>query len=179
MVLPRDASNLHFTARPIRKPFVTSATKNMENTQPATQPTPAALARWLLTNEIGEQPGLEAIAAAGERAYLRMRERLAVLLGTTGFDALWARAIHVAQREFCTTGNAAAEVFSTHMGQFQVVVRGHDAETVQHNLVVVFASFITLLFTFIGEELGLRFLRQIWPNLPPDTAESQAKGTTP
>jgi hypothetical protein len=157
-----------------------SATKNMEDTQPAMRSAPAALARWLLADEIGEQPGLDAIAAAGERAYLRMRERLAVLLGTTGFDALWARAIHVAQREFDTVGNtAAAEVFSTHTGQFQVAVRGHDAATVQHTLVVVFASFITLLFTFIGEELGLRFLRQIWPNLPLEMAESQAKGATP
>jgi hypothetical protein len=77
---------------------VTSATKNVEDTQSATRLAPAALARWLLANEIGEQPSLEAIAAAGERTYLRMRERLAVLLGTTGFDALWARASHVAQR---------------------------------------------------------------------------------
>jgi hypothetical protein len=155
---------------------LTSATKHAEDTRSA----PVALARWLLADEIGEQQSLDAIVAAGERAYLQMRERLAVLLGATGFDALWARAIHVAQREFWAAGDtAAAEVFPTHTGQFQAAVRGHDAATVQHNLVVVFASFITLLFTFIGEELGLRFLRQIWPNLPPDTAESQAKGATP
>jgi hypothetical protein len=47
-----------------------------------------------------------------------------------------------------------------------------------HNLEVAFASFITLLFTFIGEELSLRFIRQIWPDLPPDAAESRAEGAT-
>ena len=52
-------------------------------------------------------------------------------------------------------------------------MRGRDAAVVQQNLAVAFASFITLLFTFIGEELGFRFIRQIWPDLPPDAAESR------
>jgi len=52
----------------------------------------------------------------------------------------------------------------------QAAVRGRDSAAGHHNLVVTFASFITLLFTFIGEELGFRFIRQIWPDLPPDAA---------
>jgi hypothetical protein len=35
-----------------------------------------------------------------------------------------------------------------------------------------------LLFTFIGEELGFYFIRQIWPDLPPDMAASHTEGDT-
>jgi hypothetical protein len=38
----------------------------------------------------------------------QLRERLAVLLGATGFDALWARAMHLAQPEF-RPGDTAVE----------------------------------------------------------------------
>jgi hypothetical protein len=57
-------------------------------------------------------------------------------------------------------------------------VAGRDADAVQHNMVAVFASFITLLCTFIGDELGLQFIRQIWPNLPPDAAAPRAGEAT-
>ena len=51
------------------------------------EPTPSvteALARRLLAAEAGEQTISEAFAAAGERVYHRLRERLAVLLGAAG-----------------------------------------------------------------------------------------------
>jgi hypothetical protein len=141
------------------------------------------LARRLLAYEAGEKKRPEELAAAGERAYLRLRERLAVLLGATGFDALWARAMHLAQPMFRSGDDAAADESSlahaSRANGLQAAMTGRDSDAVQHNLVVAFASFITLLFTFIGEELGSRFIRQIWLDLPPDAAESRADGATP
>jgi hypothetical protein len=150
------------------------------------EPTPAvteALARRLLAAEAGQATSPEALATAGERAYLRLREQLALVLGTNGFDALWARAMHLAQPNFRVGDDSAAkESSSTHASRadgLQAVVRGHDSAAVEQNLVVAFASFITLLCTFIGEELGIRFIRQLWPNLPPDLAASRTEEGTP
>ena len=158
---------------------MTSSAGKGEDTRQPTPPATEELARQLLASEAGEKKRPEELAAAGERAYLRLRERLAVLLGPTGFDALWARAMHLAQPKFRSGDDTAAEEsVPMHGYALHAAVRGRDSAVGQHNLVVAFASFITLLFTFIGEELSLRFIRQIWPDLSPDAAESRAEGTT-
>ena len=161
---------------------MTSSANKGKDTQRPPPPAPEELARRLLAYEAGQKKSPEELAVAGERAYLRLRERLTVLLGTTGFDALWARAMHLAQRKFRAGDNAATvESFPTGASRaygLHAAVSGHDSAAVQHNLVIVFASFITLLFTFIGEELGLRFIRQIWPDLPLDAAASRAEKVT-
>ncbi|MDP9312404.1 MAG: hypothetical protein M3R24_16220 [Chloroflexota bacterium] len=61
---------------------------------------PEELARRLLTHEAGGRQSPEELSAAAERAYVRLRERLMVFLGQPGFDSLWARAMHLAQRRF-------------------------------------------------------------------------------
>jgi hypothetical protein len=85
--------------------------------------------------------------------------------------------MHMAQPKFAAGDDTAAEeAFPARAYGLHAAVRGRDAAVVQQNLAVAFASFITLLFTFIGEELGFHFIRQIWPDLPPDAAESRADG---
>ena len=151
-----------------------------DESQPLVPPPPEALARWLLAAEAGEPANSEALAAAGEHIYLRLRVRLAVLLGSTGFDALWARAMHLAQPAFCAEDDTAvAESLSVRTSGLHAIVYRRDSALGERNLVLAFASFITLLYTFIGAELGFRFIRQLWPDLPPDAAESQADRATP
>ncbi len=58
-------------------------------------------------------------------------------------------------------------------------VRGRALAVVEQTLLAAFASFIALLFTFIGAELGSHFIRQIWPDLPPGAAGLGAEETTP
>jgi hypothetical protein len=162
-----------------RKHPLTSSDSKGEDSRRPTPPAPEELARRLLAAEAGEKTRPEELAAAGERAYLRLRERLSVLLGPTGFDALWARAVHLAQRKFRSDDTTAAEEsVPMHGYALHAAVRGRASVVGQHNLVVAFASFITLLFTFIGEELSLRFIRQIWPDLPPDATDPRADGAT-
>jgi hypothetical protein len=158
---------------------MTNSASKGQDIRPSTPPDPEALARQLLAYEAGATTSPEDVAAGGERAYHRLRERLAVLLGPTGFDALWARAMHLAQPKFRSgDGTAAEESLPTRAYGVHAAVHGRDSATAQHNLVVAFASFITLLFTFIGEELGFRFIRQIWPGLLPSAAESRIEGAT-
>jgi hypothetical protein len=150
---------------------------------PHTVTYPETLARWLLAAEADKHKDPAELAAVGERVYHRLRTHLAVLLGTNGFDALWARAMHLAQPNFrVESDTTAAEAFPTRAAQvygLYAAVQGHDSAVIQQNLVVAFASLITLLFTFIGAELSLRFIRQVWPDLPQDVAESRADGATP
>jgi hypothetical protein len=157
---------------------LTSSAHNAENTYHL-PPASAALARQLLVAEAGETTSPEALAAAGERIYLQLRARLTVLLGATGFDALWARALHLAQPTFRSGDDTAADALPSSPSGFHAAVRGRTAAAVQHNLEAALASVITLLFTFIGEELGVRFIRQIWPDLPPEAAASRAEEATP
>lgn len=156
---------------------MTSSSDPEKDTQQSTPSPSEALARRLLAYEAGEKTRPEELAAAGERAYLQLRTRLAVLLGATGFDALWARGMHLAKPKFHSGDKPAAnESFPTQTSgahELHAAVRGHDSVVIEHNLVIVFASFITLLFRFIGEELGLRFIRQIWPELRLDAAASR------
>src|SRR6476619_7548239 len=115
---------------------MTSSDNKVEDTRRPTLPAPEALARQLLAAEAGERTRPEELAAAGERAYLRLRERLAVLLGPTGFDALWARAMHLAQPKFHSGDDTAAEEsVPIHGYGLHAAVRGRDSAIGQHNLV--------------------------------------------
>jgi hypothetical protein len=158
---------------------LTISAHNAEDTR-RLPPVPAELARLLLAAEGGENTSPEELAAVGERTYIKLRARLTVLLGATGFDALWARAMHLAQPMFRSEGDTQVkDALSPSTSGLHAAVRGRDAAAVQHNLVVALASVMTLLFTFIGAELGFRFICQIWPDLLPDAAESHTEGATP
>jgi hypothetical protein len=166
----------------VKEASLTSSANKGEDSQRPTAPAPDQLARWLLAYEAGAKKSPEELASAGERAYLRLRKRLAVLLGATGFDALWARAMHLAKPQFHsgddTTANESLPTQTSRADGLHAAVSGHDSVVIQHNLVIVFTSFITLLFRFIGEELGLRFIRQIWSEFPLDAAASHAEEAT-
>src|SRR5215217_5729103 len=62
-------------------------------------PDPEQMARQFLMAEAGVSQRPEDVAAAGERAYLQLRERLSVFLGHKGFDTLWARAMYLARQK--------------------------------------------------------------------------------
>jgi hypothetical protein len=148
-----------------------SAADGEDTQQP--QPPAEVLAQWLLAREAGARQRSEDLAAAGELAYLRLRTHLAVLLGAAGFDALWARAIHMAQPALGPEDAlAAADAAPVDAYGLRAATHRRDLATVQQTLLTVFARFITLLFTFIGEDLGTRFIRQLWPSLPPDAIDS-------
>jgi hypothetical protein len=87
---------------------------------------------------------------------------------------------HLAQPTFRAGDDTAVEdALPSSASGLHAAVRGRDAAAIQHNLVVALTSVITLLFTFIGGELGFHLIRQIWPDLSPDAAESRTEGATP
>jgi hypothetical protein len=73
-----------------------------------TTPTPAhqALARWLVTTEMGAADGPLAASEAAERVFGKLTKRLAELITVVGADALLARAVHLSSAAFPFLGGA-------------------------------------------------------------------------
>ncbi len=144
------------------------------------QPIPALseqLARRLLPTAAGETPTTDALALVAAGAYTRLRARLAVFLGEQGFDALWRRAIRLSQQGPQAAGDTAREEASPTLPPgLHSALRGSNAAEAHTRLVAAFASFIGLLFTFIGEELGTRLIAQAWPELPSGAADAPVEG---
>jgi hypothetical protein len=156
-----------------------SANRGEEDNRRRTPPAPTELARWLLTDEAGEHPSLEEVGAVAARVYERLRERLTVFLGQQGFASLWARAMYLAQRQFRSWDETAgAESPDTLPPGLHAALRGRGSAETRDILIAAFASFIALLFTFIGEEVGFRLIRQLWPELPPGEADADTEGAT-
>ena len=132
---------------------------------PETPPTAEELARWLLANEVGERRSHEELTMAALRTYEHLRDHFAVFLGNQGFDALWTRALHLARRTFPWESRDPTIDTSTPQHILQTATDGRDADEAQKVLLTIFRHFFTVLFSFIGADLGLRLLRQQWPAL--------------
>ena len=142
----------------------------MESPHPAVQ----ALTRRLLAHEAGERPDAEALADAAERAFDKLRLHLSKLLGTDGFRVLLRRAITLARAQFpwlegveaqsdgSLKGLAAAAAAAPARGGGSTAA--HDAEAVE-GITAVPDHFLGLLQAFIGQDLSLRLLRGVWPEV--------------
>lgn len=147
---------------------------------PPSQPEPALseqLARRILRPAAPEHLAPEALAVVAARVYTRLRTHLAVFLGEQGFDALWRRAIHLARKEFLAWDSAVDDQESPMPPGLHSALHGANGAEAETRLLAAFASFIDLLFTFIGESLGVRLLDQAWPDLPPGASGAPAEGT--
>lgn len=157
--------------------MVSSAGEKAGATQP-NQPLPERLARRLLRFEAADHLSPEELIALVALVYIRLRTHLTVFLGEQGFDALWRRAIYLVQPQFHQWNDATGEESITLPPGLHKTVFGGDAAEAQARLVATFTSFITLLFTFIGEDLGVRLIDQAWPHSPPDAVDVQIEGAT-
>jgi hypothetical protein len=137
-----------------------------------TPPAPERLARRLLAYEAGADQTSEELAAAAERTYDRLRERLTVFLGPHGFDSLWARATLLAGHQLHEGGIEGGVALHPPPHELQASVRERTPSEVYTMVTTAFASFIALLFRFIGTDLGFRLLLQAWPELALDEADT-------
>jgi hypothetical protein len=144
---------------------------------PEMSPAAQVLARRVLRHEAGGRAEPAALAEAAERADARLRERLASLIGQTGYTTLVARAVYLAQAEVpalehvtvdaLATGGDPAEGGEGGLHGVREFARGvGDAGAAEAGLSAILAHVIGLLVTFIGEDLALRLVRDAWPELP-------------
>ena len=103
----------------------------------------------------------------GFRAVCRaLHERLSPLISAPGFETLLGRAITLAARTFPVLAslNVATDGDCAVSG-VPGVTETHAPTDVADALTAVLAYFLWLLVTFIGENLGLRKVREVWPEV--------------
>jgi hypothetical protein len=137
------------------------------------------LALKVLAQHAGADAGAEAIAAAARRAYDDLARVSAPLIGEGGFQALTARALHLARREYpClvparegtparterTPGTPPPEEAAALFSQVVACLEQQGPAVATEAAGAVFAILTELLVTFIGEPLTTRLLRKAWPD---------------
>lgn len=130
---------------------------------------------WLLRSSTTPDHSAEQFILAAEAVYDRLRGRLIVSLGTLGFDALWARALHITVRS-APIGESpqATSALATGPPGLRALVGEGGPDAVYDLLCAVLTSFFTVLGTFIGEPLTFRIIRQLWPTLPTAPADESS-----
>jgi hypothetical protein len=125
------------------------------------------LAHWLLAQEAGKIAGPQAVTEAAEAACQRLCRRLAQLVAVAGARALLARALRLAAADFpfLETVRAGA-TDETCLEGLRERARDVDPGQARDGLAAVLAAAIGLMATFIGDDLTLRLLRDVWPDLP-------------
>jgi hypothetical protein len=94
----------------------------------------------------------------------KLRPHLAALMGTVGFSALLSRALVLANAEVPWLRAAHVELDGSLQGLDELETQ-LDSEEIFEGSVVLLAQLLGLLTAFIGENLTLRLMREVWPKL--------------
>jgi hypothetical protein len=94
-----------------------------------------------------------------------LRIYLCKLIGTAGFHALFSRAIKQATKHVPELEGVRLQLNGALEGLADIARHAaHDAEE------VLLAELLELLVTFIGEDLTIRLLSDLWPDMSPSGA---------
>jgi hypothetical protein len=119
-----------------------------------------AWAKYLLAAEGNSGDKVEECSAAAWRVYEKLNARLFPLLGSAGSHALLVRSAKLAQAEFACLGEIAAPEGLTKLG---TCLEALEPAIATEAAATLFATFIDLITTFIGERLTDVVLRSTWP----------------
>jgi hypothetical protein len=127
----------------------------------------ADLASWLLAHEIGVDANTLGLAAAAERVCGKLSRRLSRLVSPAGSQAILSRALHLARTEFPflqeVRAETGTEVCLVGLGEHMNDI---DVAEARLGVLAVLGTLIGLLDGFVGEDLTLRVVREVWPALP-------------
>ena len=125
-----------------------------------------ALAWRLLAHEAGDRRGSEEIVEAAEVVCQKLRQHLGKRIGPAGFESLLARALHLSKRQFAFLERAKFEQRGSDcLPGFRESMQGHDPAEVGEGLATLLASFLWLLGQFIGDDMALRQITTLWPEV--------------
>lgn len=123
-----------------------------------------AALRRVLTQDAGTSADAPAIAAAASRAYERLAQELAPLIGEAGINAVCARSVHLTQRECSWLAPAdSAEPRDAPFTHVRVSLERQDLSVATDAAIAVLATFGELLASFIGESLTTRAPCRVLP----------------
>jgi hypothetical protein len=130
--------------------------------------TQTQLAGWLLAQETGvdvaDPPGL---SAAAERVCQKLSRRLSRLVSPAGAQAILSRALHLARREFpFLEGVVAGQPPELCLEGLDERLHGVKSSDASAGVLALLGAMLDLLVGFIGEDLTVRLVREVWPDLP-------------
>jgi hypothetical protein len=122
-------------------------------------------ARQLLAYEAAARKTPGANPSAAFRVCEKLRELLSSLAGTAGFRSLLARAVALANQDvrWLKAVHVKSDGTLEGLGELEQEVSRSDFAKGEINLI---ACLLGLLVTFIGEDLTLRLVRDVWPEAP-------------
>ncbi len=94
----------------------------------------------------------------------KLRPNLATLMGNIGFSALLSRALALAILEVPLLRAVHVKTDGTFEG-FEELGAQVDPDEIFEGCVILLAQLLGLLVAFIGEDLTLRLVRDVWPKL--------------
>ena len=137
--------------------------------------------RRLLRHEAGAAGDAASLAAALERACRKLSDELEPLVGRGGVAALIGRAVNLTRREFPFMATARLEPDAA--PSFEALhesLRARSPAEADAASVALLANLAGLLTNLLGEDLGLRPVHHVWPDLPtgagPPPASTEIQG---
>jgi hypothetical protein len=124
------------------------------------------LMRRLLQHEAGGARDAASRAAALEGACQKLSGELETLVGRGGVAALLGRALSLTRREFPFLAAARLEPdAASSLEALHESVRGRSPAEADAASVALLANFVGLLIDLLGEDMGLRPVLNVWPNV--------------
>lgn len=149
----------------IRQPADTADDPDAATGSSPARTTYAQLARWLMVTEVHADAHPVEVWVAANRVCLKLSVRLARLVSPGGAQAIWARALHLARREFPFLTGVRADPDACFDGLAEHL-RGVEPAAADAALQAVLGRVLDLLVGFIGEDLTLHLVREVWPDMP-------------
>ncbi len=132
------------------------------------------LALTALEHRVSSRTGAGGLADAVQQAYDDLARVAAPLIGQVGVDSLAGRAVHLAQRDYSWLVHTAEPVEAD--GPFARVIAcldRQDRAVATEAAGAVFATFIGLLVSFIGEPLTAHLVQRAWPDALSDASTEE------
>jgi hypothetical protein len=124
-------------------------------------------AERLITHEMGGHESSETKISTAWLVSEKLRPRLAIFMGAVGFQALLFRALMLANAEVPWLSAVHVKADGSLEGPNELGAQVAPDEILE-GCVVLLAQLLGLLVAFIGEDLTLRLVREVWPKKPLD-----------
>ncbi len=147
--------------------------------------TDSDLATWLLAQEIGPEADPSGLSAAAERVCQKLGRRLSNLISPAGSQAILSRSLYLARAEFPFLDGVRARTppdFGFEGLSRRVHAVGPDQ--MSQGLRAVLGIVFDLLVGFIGEDVTMGVVAEVWPDVGTrtspqvDTLGDQAEATS-
>jgi len=121
----------------------------------------------LLAQEAGGAPETsESLAAASGRLLDTLSQRLAQVVGPAGVRSIFLRAVRLRKSEFAFLDERIVPGDNRDglAEPLRACLQQHEPDVIREVWVALFATFVGLLATVIGDRLTWSLLEQIWPD---------------